>query len=339
MVHHYGIRDQNLSWIKSFLADRSQQVVLDGKSSSPAPVTSGVPQGTVLGPLLFLIYINDLPSRATSSVRLFADDCLLYKVIKGHQDAERLQADLNQFQEWEKDWQMLFNPDKCEHIRITNKRNIIQTSYNIHGHTLKETTQAKYLGVTIDNKLSWNSHVNQMTKRANQTTAFLRRNLSSCSKDVKAQCYKSLVRPQLEYAATTWDPYTKTNSAKVEAVQRRAARFCFNDYRQTSSVSSMMQDLGWEQLQTRRQQNKTVMMYRMVNNLVEIPANQYLTPTGVSTRGHQQRFLPYYCSVNAYQGSFFPSAIRLWNALPASTVSAQSIDDFKVLICADIPRP
>ena len=177
-LHHYGIRDKNLSWIKSFLADRNQQVVLDGKSSSPAPVTSGVPQGTVLGPLLFLVYINHLPSRATSSVRLFADDCLLYRVIKGHQDAERLQADLNQLQEWEKDWQMLFNTDKCEHIRITNKRNIIQTSYNIHGHTLKETTQAKYLGVTIDNKLSWNSHVDQVTKRANQTTAFLRRNLS-----------------------------------------------------------------------------------------------------------------------------------------------------------------
>ena len=186
---------------------------------------------------------------------------------------------------------------------------------------------------------SLNSHVDQVTKRANQTTAFLQRILSNCSKDVKAQCYKSLVRPQLECAATTWDTYTKTNSAKVEAVQRRTARFCFHDKRQTSSVSSMMQDLGWEQLQTRRQQNKTVMMYRIVNNLVEIPANQYLTPTGVSTRGHQQRFLPYYCSVNAYQGPFFSSAIRLWNALPASTVSAQSIDDFKVLICADIPRP
>ena len=198
----------------------------------------------------------------------------VYRVIKGHQDTERLHADLNQFQEWERDWQMLFNPDKREHFRITNKGKIIQTSYNIHGHTLKETTQAKYLGVTIDNKLSWNSHVNQVTKRPNQTTAFLRTNLSSCSKDVKAQCYKSQVRPQLEYAATTWDPYTKTNSAKVEAVQRRSTRFCFNDYRQTSSVSSMMQDLGWEQLQTRCQQNKTVMMYRIVNNLVEIPADQ-----------------------------------------------------------------
>ena len=191
----------------------------------------------MLGPLLFLVYINDLPSRATSSVRLFADDCLLYKVIQGHQDAERLQSDLNQLQEREKDWQMMFNPDKCEHIRITNKRNIIQTSYNIHGQTLKETTQAKYLGVTIDNKLSWNSHVDQVTKRANQTTAFPQRKLSSCAKDVKAKCYKSLNCPQLEYAGTIWDPYTKTNSFKVEAVRRQAARFCFNDYRRTSSVS------------------------------------------------------------------------------------------------------
>ena len=199
----------------------------------------------MLGPLLFLVYINDLPSRATSSVRLFAHDCLLCRVIKGHQD--------NQLQEWKRTGRCCFNPDKSEHIQITSKRNIIQTSYNIHGQTLKETSQAKYLGVTIDNKMSWNSHVDQVTKRANQTTAFLRRNLPSCSKDVKAKCYKYLVRPQLEYAATCWDRYTKTNSAKVEAVQRRAARFCFKGYRRTSSVSSMIQDLGWEQLQTRRQ--------------------------------------------------------------------------------------
>ena len=145
-----------------------------------------------------------------------------------------------------------------------------------------------------------------MTSWANQTAAFLRRNLSSCSKDVKAKCYKALlVRPRLLYAATCWDPYAKTNSAKVEPVQRRATRFCFKDYRRTSSVSSMIQYLGWELLKTSRQQNKTVMMYRIVNNPVEIPANQYLTPTGVSNRGHQQRFLPYYCSVNAFQGSFF----------------------------------
>ena len=136
-------------------------------TSSRAAVTSGVPQGTVLRPLLFLVYINDLPSRVSSSVRLFADDCLLYRVIRDQQDAASLQTDLNHLQEWEREWQILFNPDKCEHIRITNKRKVIQTSYNIHGQILNETSKAKYLGVTIDNTLSWNSHIDTVTKKAN----------------------------------------------------------------------------------------------------------------------------------------------------------------------------
>ena len=131
---------------------------------------------------------------------------------------------------------MVFNPDKCEHILITSKRKVIQTSYNIHGHTLNKTFKAKYLGVTIDNTLSWNSHVDTVTKKANRTTAFLRRNLSSCPKDVKAKCYKSIVRPQLEYASpTVWDPITKSNIVKVESVQRRVARFWYHKLRKTFS--------------------------------------------------------------------------------------------------------
>ena len=123
-LHHYGIRNKTLSWIQSFLADRYQKVVLDGKTSSSSPVTSCVPQWTVLGPLLFLIYINDLPSRVSSTARLFADDCLLYRVISSQDDAASLQEDLDHRQEWERDWQMYFNPDKCEHIRITIKRRL-----------------------------------------------------------------------------------------------------------------------------------------------------------------------------------------------------------------------
>ena len=120
---------------------------------------------------------------------------------------------------------------------------------------------------------------------------------------------QSIVRPQLEYASTVWDPVTKANKAKVESVKKRAARFCYNDYRRTSSVTSVLQELGWESLQSRREQNKVAMMYRIANNLVEIPADQLLTATGVSTRGHQKRFLVQYCSINAYKGSLFPSAV------------------------------
>ena len=111
--------------------------------------------------------------------------------------------------------------------------------------------------------------------------------------------------------------------------QRRAARFCHNDYRRTSSVTSMIQNLGWEELQHRREQCKTIMMYRIVNDLIDIPAENYLTHSGTSTRGHGTRFLVPYCSVNAYKSSFFPSTIRLWNSLPVSAVTAPSLDAFK----------
>ena len=146
---------------------------LIGKASSPAAVTSGIPLGTVLQPLLVLLNINDLPY----SIRHFADEYLLHRVIRNQKDRKALQTDLNHLQEWERDWQMVFSPDKCEHICITNKRNVIQTSYNIHGQTLKETPKAKYPGVTRDSKLFRNSHTDTVTKRANHTIAFLCRNL------------------------------------------------------------------------------------------------------------------------------------------------------------------
>ena len=259
-LHHYGIRKKTLAWIQSFLAERYQKVVLDGKTSISSPVTSDIPQGTVLGHLLFMIYINDLPSRVSSTAQLFADDCLLYRVISSQEDAASLQEYLDRLLEWESDWQMAFNPDKCEQIRITNKKKIVQSSYQIHGQVLKEPTKAKYFGVTIDKTLSWKSHIDKVTKRANQTISFLHRNLSSCPKDIQEASYKTLVRSQLEYAATVWDPATKTGTNKVEAVQRRAARFCQNNYRRTSSVNLMIQNLGWEELQYRREQCKTVMM-------------------------------------------------------------------------------
>ena len=120
-LRNYGVRGQLLEWISDFLLGRTQSVVLEGQHSSRAPVTSGVPQGTVLGPLLFLVYINDMPDCVSSTPRLFADDCLLYRVVRSVADAAKLQQDLDQLQEWESTWLMEFNPDKCEVLRITKK--------------------------------------------------------------------------------------------------------------------------------------------------------------------------------------------------------------------------
>ena len=134
-LHHLGVRGILLDWVRDFLSGRTQQVVLEGKRSQTAKVTSGVPQGTVLGPLLFLVFINDMPDSVTSNIRLFADDALLYRSIKTNNDAEALQKDLDDLQSWEKLWQMYFNPDKCEVLRITNKRKIVNAEYSIHNTT------------------------------------------------------------------------------------------------------------------------------------------------------------------------------------------------------------
>ena len=139
-LHHYGIRGRALSWIQSFLANRTQRVAVEGVMSDLAPVTSGVPQGTVLGPLLFLVYINDLPAQVKSKARLFADDCLLYRQICSSDDTAALQRDLDSLQGWERDWHMAFNPDKCEVIRITNpdKCEVIRiTNQRCHSHRMR----------------------------------------------------------------------------------------------------------------------------------------------------------------------------------------------------------
>ncbi|MCG8075849.1 MAG: reverse transcriptase family protein, partial [Candidatus Thiodiazotropha taylori] len=333
-LHHYGVRNKTLKWIESFLSCRSQQVLLDGVSSKPAAVTSGVPQGTVLGPLLFLAYINDMPECVKSICRLFADDSLLYKEINTPADAEALQEDLNKLQEWERLWLMEFNADKCEVLRISNKRTNINATYSIHGQTLQMTKKAKYLGVVMTPNMSWNAHVDMITQKANNTLAFLRRNVGSCPPSTKEACYKSLVRPQVEYASSVWDPPTKNLTQRVEMVQRRAARFVSGDYRRTSSVGAMLDSLGWDSLQLRRTQTKAIMMYRVVHGLVAIDLPAYMHPQGVSTRGHSYRYIPQYCRTQTMKGSYFPSTTLIWNQLPDSLVAAPSLEAFKTGIAA-----
>ena len=170
-------------------------------------------------------------------------------MISNQEDAASLQEDLDHLQEWERDWQMNINPDKYEKIRITIKRKIIQTTYEIHGQVLKETTKAKYLGVTIDKTLSWNSHIDMVTKRANQTISFLQRDLSSCPKDVKEASYKTVVRPQLQ-SGTHLQRYAATRSKLSRDAQQDSAR-----------MTIAAKNLGWGDLQHRREKCKTIMMY------------------------------------------------------------------------------
>ena len=213
-LEHCGVRGPLLSWIGDFLAERT----LESTTPEEAAVTSGVPQGTVLGPLLFLVYINDLPACGSSEARLFADDCLLYRTIKSQRDADILQDDLNILQQWEAKWLMSLNPDKCEVFRVTNKRkNIIQSQYTIHGTVLNTVDKTEYLGVTIRSKLNWKPHISNISKKANNIRAFLHRHLTRCPAPIKEQACKTYVRPILEYGPLSGTPILKnsfTNSIR-----------------------------------------------------------------------------------------------------------------------------
>ena len=210
------------------------------------------------------------------------------------------------------------------------KRNPINATYKIFNHDLEVVKQGKYLGVTLTDNLSWDKHVDETTKKANNTIASLRRNIPRCAGEIKTQCYTTLVRPVIEYAATAWDPDTARNIQQLEAVQRRAARFFTGDYKTTSSTSQMITNLGWSSLQQRRIEARLVMMYRITHDLVDIPAAQYLHPaTFIQIRGPRYRYMLPFCRTDMYRHSFFPAGIRLWNQLPEHVDTAQTMECFK----------
>ncbi len=249
---------------------------VDGELSSEAQVLSGVPQGTVLGPLLFLLFINDLPSLVSSQVSLFADDCLLYRPIHSETDQVIFQQDLHKLGAWCDTWGMRFNEKKCNILRVTRSHTPLTRHYELNNHILEVVSETKYLGVTISDDLTWGSHVSHTTNKANSTLGFLRRNLTHCPKELKSLAYISLVRSVLEYGAPIWDPYQVGDIQKLEMIQRRAVRFIFNDYSYDSSPTQMLIELGWPELVERRRELRLALLYKIVHGEVAVPTESIL---------------------------------------------------------------
>ena len=171
-LHHYGIRGNTHRLVSSFLTNRTQQVVTEGSSSEKAAVISGVSQGTVLGPRMFLIFINDLPDKIASRIRIFADDCIVYSTIKYTADCEIMQQDLATLESWERNWGMEFHPKKCSVLRTTRSCTPIYHEYRLKGHILEVDNSSKYPGVDIQFNLNWNVHIDRVTKKANSMLGF-----------------------------------------------------------------------------------------------------------------------------------------------------------------------
>ena len=320
----YGFGGKTLKWIDSFLCFRQQRVVVNGVKSDWAPVLSGVPQGTVLGPLLFSLYINDISSDIESEIRLFADDCVCYREIKDEKDTMKLQRDIDRLGSWARKWGMRFQPVKCNMMQLTRKRiKKIHASYTLEGTNLENVESIKYLGVTITSDLRWNTHVSNVCTKANRTLGFLRRNLHSCPQEVKEAAYKGLVRPVLDYGSSVWDPPGVVLQEELESVQKRAARFVTGNYDyETGSMTGILGQLKWESLKKRRKDNRLILLYKGLKGKASVPTDDLIPKTRRCRNQHSMAFQTPIANTDVYKSSFFPQTIRDWNALPDSLISS-----------------
>ena len=194
-LHHYGIQGKTNRWIHAFLSGRSQVVATEGFMSDSVSVKSGVPEGSVLGQSLFVYCMNDIHEQLKSTVRLFADNTIVYLVVDTDADCDTLQYDLDKLAIWEKSWKMEFHPTKSQVLTISRKRKPIQHKYSLNNHLLPHVSSAKYLGCITNNTSDWGQHITSVTTKANNTIGFLRRNLNIASTKTKETAYTSMLRP------------------------------------------------------------------------------------------------------------------------------------------------
>lgn len=330
-LRNLNIDNNILNWIESFLTNRFQFVCANGTNSSLSSVNSGVPQGSVLGPLLFLIYINDLPMHVSSSISLYADDCVIYKEIINDSDISVLQTDINNVTQWCSEWHMELNTSKCRSMRVSRHNNTCP-SYNIINSPLLSVTSYKYLGVHLTNDLSWNLHVEYVTNSANRLLGYLKRNLSLTPVSLKLLIYKTLVRTKLEYAASIWDPGITLSSA-VESIQNRSARFILSNYHRTSSVTSMKASLSLPNLSLRRKISRLCLFQKIFHSNPTLRQTLFLEPSYISLRtNHHLKVGVPQCNTSSFNASFLPQTSIDWNRLPAPIVSITDATDFKIAI-------
>ena len=330
-----GLNEHLMKWIFSYLYNREQYVVLNGAESSKIPVLSGVPQGSVLGPLLFIEYINDStlePLDHDTHITLYADDILLYRTVTSPNDYMILQNDINALSNWVSRNNLTLNPNKCKYLVISKlrKHSVEVPILTLNNEVLEKVSSFKYLGVNITDDLSWANHTSVIASKARRILGLLYRHFSSWSPpEALLQLYKSLVRPHLEYASQVWNPHLVKDIDQLENIQKFALKICFKQW--DSSYSDLLQSSNLPTLANRRKYLGLCYLYKLINNVFEFP-DCPLTRRVLNypnRNGRADLFVQPRANSNTYHYSFFPATISLWNSLPTCVASAPSVNSFK----------
>jgi hypothetical protein len=326
----YGITGKVLGWTRNFLTERTQRVKVGNQLSGMADVISGIPQGSILGPVLFTIFINDLPTNLNSTCKIFADDTKLYNTPTNN---DAMQTDINVLVEWSDTWNLYFNANKCKvlHIGSSNPEKDYVMKNDNKEVNITKCKEEKDLGVFFDTSLSFDQHINKCINKANQRIGIIKRTFSYLDKDVFLQLYKSLVRPILEYGNVIWFPRLIRQSADIEGVQRRATKLIY-DIKELS-YEERLKFLNLPSLKARRVRGDLIQTYKIFNKVDDIDTACFFDfPITNITRNSTDKIQKKHYNTNLRKYSFSNRVIDLWNKLTTNIKRAPSVNAFKNLI-------
>ena len=320
---NYGITGVTLEIIRDFLSNRSMNVVVGGEKSESHRVTSGVPQGSVLGPLLFVLFINDLPDDLKSKIMLFADDL---KLIANVNNYDSVKGDISQLEQWQDTWLLRFNTDKCKVLHLSKNGNP-GLAYYVGGTALSSVESECDLGLYTDAQFEWTENMKRAISKANRMTAWVSRNIIAKTKDVMLLVYKTLIRPHIEYCVQVWSPshHHYGNWAiilQLEQVQRKFTRLI--DDVGMLPYGERLARLNLTTLAERRIRGDLIETYKIISGSV----NYGQTMFKMSKSGYN---LVSKAGVQSMKRIFFSErVIGFWNKLPVEVKLSKSAENFKV---------
>jgi Reverse transcriptase (RNA-dependent DNA polymerase) len=333
-LESYGVKGKVLKWIGEFLLGRRQRVGVAGVFSEWTEVLSGVPQGSVLGPVLFVCYINDLPESIASFIYMYADDTKLFRRVDCDLEREELQRDLDTLGDWAQKWQLRFNVEKCKvmHLGIRNLGATYEMTRADNGKriALLETKEEKDLGVWVDNTGKPSNHVVHAANKANQLLGLIRRGFAYMDGALMKQLYTAIVRPHLEYANVVWHPYLKRDIELLERVQHRATRLVPGFAK--IKYEERLRRLDLPTLAYRRYRGDAIEVFKYLKGLYEVDCSKMLPlheSVGMETRGNGMKLAKKGCNGLLRQNFFGMRVVNEWNELAEDVVQAPSVNCFK----------
>jgi hypothetical protein len=327
-----GVRGKLLKWISDYLTNRFQSVVIKGEKSDSLMVPAGVPQGSVLGPLLFLVYINDIVDNIESTIKLFADDTSTSLSMNNPVvQAEMLNSDLEKIVTWASNWKVKFNELKTEQLNIKRGASIVY-DLTFGNQTITAKDNHKHLGVIIQDNCKWAVHINSVVSKTSLLVNCLRSFKHYLNRKALETIYKSFILPIFDYADVVWDNCTDYQANMLEDLHLNALRTIIGTVRGTSHAKILIES-GFSSLKERRRRHKLILFFKMINGICPDYLAE-LAPPLVSSRNQYHRRRPLerlepFCQTDIYSRSFIPSTTALWNNLPDNVKQFQSIGQLK----------